>query len=634
MKRALILFLLILPLVSAEQIENFNDKTDLTIKYTSEGEMNLQGSSGFDYLTAILYLFPRESQRQEVLSLTTNPTASKTDTDITFIWDDFQEKLTYTLDSDVKTTNQIYPVSPTPFPIRDLDPHYEQYLAAGKIIDITPEIIIKASQLTAGETDLYTAVFKVADWVNKGVEYDLNTLTANASLKSSIVLQSGEGVCDEITSLFISLLRSVGIPARFVSGTAYSNLNYGFENHGWAEVYFPDQGWVPYDVTFTQFGWIDPGHLELAKSLDAGQTTVNYSWRAQNTELVSSEFNNEPTITQTGNQIDPPFNMQIKTLVNNVGPGSYVPIEVTIENPYNKYVSNTVVITKAPSQLDDNQQAVLIKPSQGRPVYFITQVSSDLNSGYIYTSKIEAKDLFGKRAETELEFASTYDIITKDEAQEMIRDLIESEEKSYSEQLSLTCQPQKNYYYDFEEVTIICEVKNTGNVFLEEVEICLEGDCQQKDLRIGIKEQITFNNAPKQNQLEATAKKDDIDLSTIISLEILQEPDLVLTGIQYPTEIRYGEDFELTFVLSSDAIIKNVVLKISGLQNIQIEKTQKAQTFVVNTNSKNFVGGEIDMTITYKDEHDREFEIKEKAGITIENLPWYAKIIAFFKKLF
>jgi hypothetical protein len=634
MIREVILLLLIIPLVSAEQVEDFNDKTDLTLSYTSEGEMNLQGSSGFDYLTAILYLFPRESQRQEVLSLTTTPTSSKTDTDITFTWDSFQEKLIYQLDSEIKTINQIYPVEPASFPIQDLDPQYEQYLAAEEIIDITPEIITKASQLTAGETDLYTAVYKVATWVNEGVEYDLNTLTAEAALQSSWVLQSGEGVCDEITSLFISLLRSVGIPARFVSGTAYSNLNYGFENHGWAEVYFPDQGWVPYDVTFTQFGWIDPGHLELAKSLDAGQTTVKYSWRAQNTELVSSEFNNEPTITKTGNKIQPPFNMQIKTLVNNVGPGSYVPIEVTVENPYDKYLTDTVVITKAPSQLDDNQQAVLLKPSQGKAAYFITQVSSDLNSGYSYTSKIEAKDLFGKRVETELEFASTYDTITKDEAQDMVNDLIESEEKSYSEQLSLTCQSEKNYYYDFEDIIVVCEVKNTGNVFLENVEICLEDDCQRKDMKIGIKEEITFSNVPKQNQLHATAKKDEIDLSTKVNLEVLQEPDLVLIGLKYPNEIRYGEDFELSFVLSSDAIVEDVILKVSGLQNIPIEKTQKAQTFVINTNSKNFVGDTIDITLTYKDEHGREFEINEKAGINVENLPWYAKIIAFFKKLF
>ncbi|MCD4759395.1 hypothetical protein K8R33_00725 [archaeon] len=634
LKRGLLIFLLILPIVVA-QTENYNDKTDLTIQYTSNGEINLQGSNGFDYLKTQLYLFPKTSQRQEVLSLTTNPPSDIGTDQIIYTWNSFQPNLEYSLTSQIKTKNQIYPVAHESFPIQNLDQEYEKYLEAGEIIDITPEIVNKASQLIGGETDLYTAVHKIAEWVNEGVEYDLNTVTADAALKSSWVLQNGEGVCDEITSLFISLLRSVGVPARFVSGIAYSNLNYGFENHGWAEVYFPNQGWVPYDVTFTQFGWIDPGHVTLSRSLDAGQTSVKYSWKSKNTELISSNFENNVQIVSEGQKIQLPFDMQIKVLVNEVGPGSYVPIQVIIENPYDKYLSDTISITKAPSlPLGGNQKTALLKPSQEKSIFFIVQVSDDLDSGYTYTSQIEAKDLIGKTKSTNLKFSSNDDTIKKSQAQEMISKLEEKEDKSYSEEISLNCNQEKKYYYDFEEPKVICEVKNIGNTFLTNVEICLEEDCQTKDLKIGVKELITFENVEKKSKLTATVKKDSIDLLSEISLKILQEPDLIITGFQVPKELDYNTEFNISFVLSSDAIVKDIKINIPGLKPLTSEKTQKAQTIIISANSKKFISENVEVKITYKDEYDREFEIKKQAEIKINNLPWHAKIMAFFKKLF
>ena len=243
MKKSLILILLLLIPIAFAQQENYNDKTGLTIEYSSSGEILLQGRSGFDSLTTTLYLNPIDSSRQTIQSLTTDPLSQNNGEDLIFEWDSFQDPFTYELSSQIETHNNLYPIEHVQFPIQNLDSRYEKYLEAGEIIDITPEIVSKASEIVEGETDLYTAVFRLAEWVNNEIEYDLSTLTAEAALPSSWVLDNREGVCDEISSLFISLSRSVGIPARFISGTAYSNLNYSFENHGWAEIYFPDQGW-------------------------------------------------------------------------------------------------------------------------------------------------------------------------------------------------------------------------------------------------------------------------------------------------------------------------------------------------------------------------------------------------------
>src|SRR3989338_5480956 len=131
------------------------------------------------------------------------------------------------------------------------------------------DVIGYASEIAEGEDDLYAVVHKAAEWTKNNIKYDLSTLTAEVSQKASWVIDNRQGVCDELTSLFIAMLRSVGIPAKFVSGVAYTESELFPDNwgsHGWAEVYFPGYGWVPYDVTYGQFGYIDPTHVKLKES--------------------------------------------------------------------------------------------------------------------------------------------------------------------------------------------------------------------------------------------------------------------------------------------------------------------------------------------------------------------------------
>ena len=65
------------------------------------------------------------------------------------------------------------------------------------------------------------------------------------------VLREGHGDCGQVSLLYISLMRSLGIPARWESGWM---LHPGEKNlHDWAEVYFEGVGWVPVDVSFGRY---------------------------------------------------------------------------------------------------------------------------------------------------------------------------------------------------------------------------------------------------------------------------------------------------------------------------------------------------------------------------------------------
>jgi transglutaminase-like putative cysteine protease len=62
------------------------------------------------------------------------------------------------------------------------------------------------------------------------------------------VLEQGKGVCQDFTHLMIAVLRSFGVPARYVSGYLH-RPNKDSQSHSWCEVWLPELGWVGIDPT-------------------------------------------------------------------------------------------------------------------------------------------------------------------------------------------------------------------------------------------------------------------------------------------------------------------------------------------------------------------------------------------------
>jgi transglutaminase-like putative cysteine protease len=62
------------------------------------------------------------------------------------------------------------------------------------------------------------------------------------------LLREGKGVCQDFTHLMLALLRSYGVPARYVSGYLH-RPNKDSQSHAWCEAWLPDLGWVGIDPT-------------------------------------------------------------------------------------------------------------------------------------------------------------------------------------------------------------------------------------------------------------------------------------------------------------------------------------------------------------------------------------------------
>lgn len=90
------------------------------------------------------------------------------------------------------------------------------------------------------------------------------------------VVEQGKGVCQDFAHVMISLARSVGIPARYVSGYLYSEdqsvgtppeqAEIEIQTHAWVEVLIPEWGWWPLDPTNPTV--VGQGHVKIGHGRD------------------------------------------------------------------------------------------------------------------------------------------------------------------------------------------------------------------------------------------------------------------------------------------------------------------------------------------------------------------------------
>lgn len=143
-----------------------------------------------------------------------------------------------------------------PFPLASIPSDMYDYLKATTQVQAdSPEIRKLSLQLTRNVKTQFDAVQRVVSWVVDNVRY-VNPPVKYDALYS---LESGKGNCQNFSHLAAALLRASGIPVRIVNGVTLNQpfdiawakgtltFKMGQGRHSWIEVWFPDNGWVPYD---------------------------------------------------------------------------------------------------------------------------------------------------------------------------------------------------------------------------------------------------------------------------------------------------------------------------------------------------------------------------------------------------
>lgn len=87
-------------------------------------------------------------------------------------------------------------------------------------------------------------------------EFEYRPLSTTVQTTVDEVISLGSGVCQDFAHLFIAIARTLGVPARYVSGYVHDSPEPCVEgaSHAWAEAYLPDLGWTPYDPTHPDLG--------------------------------------------------------------------------------------------------------------------------------------------------------------------------------------------------------------------------------------------------------------------------------------------------------------------------------------------------------------------------------------------
>ena len=131
---------------------------------------------------------------------------------------------------------------------------HDSYLSSNIILDWekTNKAIKKAESLTKGKKTDKEKFDAIYNYIVKNYQYDFDKLSILDSLSKSssyipdidIIYSKRKGICYDISILMASMLRSVGIPTKVITGYT-SNVN-GY--HAWNSVYIAE--WKIVDVTY------------------------------------------------------------------------------------------------------------------------------------------------------------------------------------------------------------------------------------------------------------------------------------------------------------------------------------------------------------------------------------------------
>jgi hypothetical protein len=134
-----------------------------------------------------------------------------------------------------------------------------------------PEIRVEAERAVGGETAPRQRAERLVRHVHAIVE-KRPTISLPSALE---VLKTRVGDCNEHTSLYVAMARSLGVPARIAVGLV--QLRGAFYYHAWPEVWLedaPGRGlWLPVDPTLNQFP-ADATHVRLARGGLDRQTAI------------------------------------------------------------------------------------------------------------------------------------------------------------------------------------------------------------------------------------------------------------------------------------------------------------------------------------------------------------------------
>jgi transglutaminase-like putative cysteine protease/ubiquinone/menaquinone biosynthesis C-methylase UbiE len=115
-------------------------------------------------------------------------------------------------------------------------------------IVFSPELKKKVAEVVGDEINPLVKVRKIFHWIDANIRYHAEQEYSTIPSFSLACLSRQKGDCGVQSTLFITMCRAAGVPARWQSG--WETKRIGNSMHDWTEVYIEPWGWLPCDPSY------------------------------------------------------------------------------------------------------------------------------------------------------------------------------------------------------------------------------------------------------------------------------------------------------------------------------------------------------------------------------------------------
>jgi len=179
--------------------------------------------------------------------------------------DEFSKRILIEVNLSPFHSRASFPLSPQQLPWE-----MRSFLGPGKDISASDgTIAAQAKRITQDARAVHEAVSGIFNWIVDNHTYDAGR---NTPQDSRSVFYNKKGSCVGYSNLAITMLRILGVPARYAHGYLPPGYDWGISKkywgvqisgggyHGWVEVYYPDSGWIFSDLLHSK-NFVDPFHI-------------------------------------------------------------------------------------------------------------------------------------------------------------------------------------------------------------------------------------------------------------------------------------------------------------------------------------------------------------------------------------
>lgn len=152
------------------------------------------------------------------------------------------------------------------------------------------------ADLTEDDETPYEVAQTVETYLRTEREYSLSVTRPDGDIADAFIFEMDAGYCTYYATTMVTMLRTQGIPARFVTGYSQGQqvddetwVVRGQNAHAWVEVYFPDHGWIAFEPT-PRGAYDEARDSRLSEARQSGSEGVDTEASAADAADTQPEF--------------------------------------------------------------------------------------------------------------------------------------------------------------------------------------------------------------------------------------------------------------------------------------------------------------------------------------------------------